>query len=119
MIDTHCHLDSTRFDSDRPELLRRAHAAGVEAIVLPGVEPRSWEGLLRNYAGRSQGPRVDAATGGFLCVCPQKDNAFHSCDHRNQIDGSVAFVTSVFGMNMAGVVVRRLASALSRPQIPR
>lgn len=52
----------------------------------------------------------DATTEGFLCVCPQADNEFHSCHKRNQIDGSVAFVTSVFGMNMAGVVVRRLAT---------
>jgi tRNA A37 threonylcarbamoyladenosine dehydratase len=51
----------------------------------------------------------DDATDGFLCVCPQ-DNEFHTCDHRTQIDGSVAFVTSAFGMNAAGVVVRRLAS---------
>ena len=51
----------------------------------------------------------DAAHEGFLCVCP-RDNDFHTCDHRTTINGSVAFVTSVFGMNMAGVVVRRIAS---------
>jgi tRNA threonylcarbamoyladenosine dehydratase len=51
----------------------------------------------------------DAATDGFLCVCPFKENDFHTCDHRTQIDGSAAFVTSVFGMQAAGVVVRRLA----------
>jgi tRNA A37 threonylcarbamoyladenosine dehydratase len=51
----------------------------------------------------------DAATEGFQCVCPQGENEFHSCEKRNQIDGSVSFVTSVFGMNVAGVVVRRLA----------
>ncbi|MFZ5468483.1 MAG: tRNA threonylcarbamoyladenosine dehydratase [Myxococcota bacterium] len=51
----------------------------------------------------------DARTEGFLCVCPQAENDFHTCNHRNQIDGSVAFVTSVFGMHAAGVVVRRIA----------
>jgi tRNA threonylcarbamoyladenosine dehydratase len=45
---------------------------------------------------------------GFMCVCPN-DNDFHTCERRTQIDGSVAFVTSVFGMNAAGVVVRRLS----------
>ena len=53
--------------------------------------------------------RYDDASDGFLCVCPQ-DNEFHTCDHRTQIDGSVVFVTSAFGMNAAGVVVRRLAA---------
>lgn len=53
--------------------------------------------------------RYDEAHGGFMCVCPHGENEFHSCEHRNQIDGSVAFVTSVFGMQMAGVVVRRIA----------
>ncbi len=53
--------------------------------------------------------RYGDATDGFLCICPQ-DNEFHTCDHRTQIDGSVVFVTSAFGMNAAGVV-RRLAAA--------
>lgn len=51
----------------------------------------------------------DEQSDGFLCVCP-RENEFHTCDHRTQINGSVAFVTSVFGMNMAGVAVRRLAA---------
>ncbi|MBM7114665.1 tRNA threonylcarbamoyladenosine dehydratase [[Archangium] primigenium] len=50
------------------------------------------------------------ADDGFTCVCPN-DNDFHTCEKRTQIDGSVAFVTSVFGMNAAGVVVRRLSVA--------
>ncbi|MFL5322303.1 MAG: ThiF family adenylyltransferase [Myxococcaceae bacterium] len=51
----------------------------------------------------------DGASNEFLCVCPG-DNEFHTCDHRTQINGSVSFVTSVFGMNAAGVVVRRLGA---------
>ena len=47
---------------------------------------------------------------GFQCVCPQGDNDFHTCDHRSQIDGTVAFVTSMFGMTAAGVVVRELVA---------
>lgn len=53
----------------------------------------------------------DGQTEGFLCVCPSRENDFHTCDHRTQINGSAAFVTSVFGMHAAGVVVRRLAAA--------
>jgi tRNA A37 threonylcarbamoyladenosine dehydratase len=51
----------------------------------------------------------DQQTCGFLCVCPHQDNDFHTCDHRTQINGSAAFVTSVFGMHAAAVAVRALA----------
>jgi tRNA threonylcarbamoyladenosine dehydratase len=50
----------------------------------------------------------DEAAGGFLCVCPSRANDFHTCDDRNLIDGSAGFVTSVFGMTCASVVVRTL-----------
>lgn len=45
---------------------------------------------------------------GVNCVCPGKGNPRHSCDKRNVIHGSSVFVTSVFGMVGASVVVRRL-----------
>ncbi|MCP3104808.1 TatD family hydrolase [Myxococcus sp. K15C18031901] len=46
MIDTHCHLDASRFDTDRTEVLERAWSAGLEGIVIPGVGPHDWEPLL-------------------------------------------------------------------------
>ncbi|HZN93210.1 MAG TPA: hypothetical protein VFB81_10930, partial [Myxococcales bacterium] len=54
--------------------------------------------------------QYDQQTCGFLCVCPHKENELHTCDHRTQINGSAAFVTSVFGMNAAAVAVRLLAA---------
>jgi TatD DNase family protein len=33
LIDTHAHLDSNKFDSDREEVITRAQAAGVDTIV--------------------------------------------------------------------------------------
>ena len=44
-IDTHCHLDAPEFDADRPAVLARAAAAGVQQIVLPAVEVANFEGV--------------------------------------------------------------------------
>lgn len=45
---------------------------------------------------------------GFRCVCPQGQNDFHSCEHRNVIEGSAGFVTGTFGLAAASVAVRTL-----------
>ena len=39
MIDTHCHLASSRFDPDREAVIRRAREAGVTDLVVPAVGP--------------------------------------------------------------------------------
>ena len=43
LIDTHAHLDFDRFDEDRGEVIERAFASGLEAIVTVGTDPASWE----------------------------------------------------------------------------
>ena len=37
IIDSHAHLNSKEYDSDREEVLKRAQDAGVEAVVVPGT----------------------------------------------------------------------------------
>jgi tRNA A37 threonylcarbamoyladenosine dehydratase len=95
------HMDP--FAKDIRKLLKRKWGVATERhtgiTAVYSIEPRRDPVELR----------YDAGTDGFLCVCPQ-DNDFHTCDHRTQIDGSAVFVTSAFGMNCAGVVVRRLAA---------
>ena len=51
-IDTHAHLDLPRFgDADtQREAMRRAQAADVAAVVIPGVAPAGWDGLLATAA---------------------------------------------------------------------
>jgi tRNA threonylcarbamoyladenosine dehydratase len=44
--------------------------------------------------------------GGFRCVCPSGQDGLHDCDHRNRVDGSVAFVPSVAGMTAAAAAVK-------------
>lgn len=57
---------------------------------------------------------------GFECLCPSspdgtwgKDNDFHACTDRTLIEGSAVFVTSVFGMVAASVVIRALVDELA------
>lgn len=41
-IDTHCHLDAAEFAADRAAVVQRARAAGVDQMVLPAVDRRSF-----------------------------------------------------------------------------
>ncbi|WP_143304556.1 TatD family hydrolase [Chitinophaga vietnamensis] len=45
-IDTHAHLYSEEFQSDRTEMVARAFAAGVEKIFLPNIDEDSIAGML-------------------------------------------------------------------------
>jgi len=48
--------------------------------------------------------------GDFQCVCPNGENTHHSCEERSLIWGTAGFVTGVFGMTCASVVVRELSA---------
>ncbi len=39
IIDTHCHLDDVRYNSDIDEVILRAKAQGVERFIIPGADP--------------------------------------------------------------------------------
>ena len=54
--------------------------------------------------------------GAFHCVCPGGDNGVNDCEHRNRVEGSVAFVPSVFGAAAASLAVKLLCGlALPKP----
>lgn len=40
-VDTHAHLDAEEFEGDRPEVLARAKAAGIAAVICPGLTAAS------------------------------------------------------------------------------
>ncbi len=46
LIDTHCHLDFADFDSERDELVTRAHQAGVKQMVTISTRVRKLDTLL-------------------------------------------------------------------------
>ena len=56
--------------------------------------------------------------GAFRCVCPGGDNGFNDCEHRNRIEGSVAFVPAAFGAAAASLAVKLLCDLpLPRPVV--
>jgi len=60
LIDTHAHLDQEEFDPDRADVIARAGAAGVDAIVAVGVTAESSAAAVKLAADN---PRVYAAVG--------------------------------------------------------
>jgi TatD DNase family protein len=43
IIDTHCHLDDTRYNDDLATVLGNAKEIGVEKFIIPGADPKSLE----------------------------------------------------------------------------
>jgi tRNA A37 threonylcarbamoyladenosine dehydratase len=67
-------------------------------------------GVLAVY---SEEPPLEPRTlayddGAFRCVCPGGHNGINDCEHKNRVEGSVAFVPSVFGMTLASLAVKLL-----------
>ena len=52
ITDTHAHLFGERFDADREEVIARAHAAGVERMVVVGTDLASSRASFELCAGR-------------------------------------------------------------------
>lgn len=46
MIDSHCHIDEEAYAADREEMLQRQKDGGIEAIVVPGVNVHSIDGIM-------------------------------------------------------------------------
>jgi TatD DNase family protein len=60
LTDTHCHLDLDQFDSDREAVLERATRAGLEKILIPGLNLTSSRAAVK-LAGSH--PMLYAAVG--------------------------------------------------------
>ncbi|MCY4063791.1 MAG: TatD family hydrolase [Chloroflexi bacterium] len=41
LVDSHCHLNFSRYDHDRAEVLRRAFQGGVKRIIIPAIDLES------------------------------------------------------------------------------
>ncbi|CDQ09242.1 Uncharacterized deoxyribonuclease HI_0454 [Acidithiobacillus ferrivorans] len=54
LVDSHCHLDFEDFDADRAGILARAHAAGVQEMLIAAVVEAHWprvQALTAEYPG--------------------------------------------------------------------
>lgn len=107
-------LDPTRIrvvDLNRTEVDPFARMVRKVLRTKHGFPSRALTGIPTVF---SDEPKIDpqelAYDGGegFRCVCPQGQNDFHSCEHRNQIEGSAGFVTGAFGLAAAATAVRML-----------
>ena len=38
-IDTHCHLDDSRYEADLEEVVKRAQNVGVKGCIIPAASP--------------------------------------------------------------------------------
>lgn len=72
LFDTHAHLDQSEFDDDRPEVIKRASAAGVQSILAVGITADSSEATVRVAA---QYDAVFAAVGLQPNYCAQAEAA--------------------------------------------
>ena len=43
LIDTHCHIDVAAFNQDRNDVLQRCYELGINTIIVPGIQRRTWD----------------------------------------------------------------------------
>ena len=60
LVDTHCHLNFTTFESDLPQVVERARQAGVRRMLNPGIDLESSRQAI-DLAGNY--PEIYAAAG--------------------------------------------------------
>lgn len=99
-------LSETRicpFARDLRKSLRKKH--GLDCTVPTGV----WAIYSEEYPHDPQALAYD--TDGFDCVCPGGDNGKNDCEKKHRVEGSVAFVPSVFGLTAAATAVQLVTGA--------
>jgi tRNA A37 threonylcarbamoyladenosine dehydratase len=103
-------LSETRVDPFARSLRRNLRAKH-------GIDCNQRVGVWAVYSEEPPSPPHALAydDGAFRCVCPGGHNGVNDCEHRHRVDGSVAFVPSVFGMTMASIAVK-LITGLPLPR---
>lgn len=100
-------MDPTRI---RVTDISKTHTDPFARIVRDGLRQRGIERGIRCVWSDEPPNDLDAeAEAGFRCICPGKDeNTKHSCEKRFQVQGSVSWMPSLFGLTLCGVAVNQL-----------
>ena len=85
------------------KLLRRDHGFPKE-----GKGPFGIPAVFSKEPPAAPHPLTYDCGKGFKCMCAKKNDVPFSCDKRNLIMGTAAFVTGAFGLHCAAVAVRSL-----------
>lgn len=100
MIDSHCHLDVTRFDGERSAVLTRAREAGVIGMVVPAIRPLTWAALVA-FAADQLAAGVRIALGVHPQIVPELDTTERQLANA---DALIAVITAVQSAHPAMVV---------------
>lgn len=103
-------LDPTRI---RVTDISQTHTCGMARAVRKLLRKRGIEnGIKVVFSTEEQLPSTGEVAGCQAdCICPNKDEQRFSCVHRRVILGSSAHVPGIFGLTMAGEVIRDLLNA--------
>lgn len=93
-LDIHTHLTHERFAADRAQVVERARQAGLGAIVVNGLEPKSNREIL---AMAENDPLIRPALGIYPidAVCNHLPDDFALDVERFDVDAEIAFIDSM------------------------
>lgn len=83
----------------RKQLRKRGIASGVKVVY----STEEYRPLLNEKTGCAED-----------CICPNKEDQRWSCEHRRVILGSSSYIPPIFGLTMAGEVIRSLLGEEAR-----
>lgn len=100
-------MDPTRV---RVTDIGETHTDPFARIVRDNLRQRGIErGITAVWSDEAPNDLDREAEEGFRCICPGKDeNTKHGCEKRFQVQGSVSWMPSIFGLTMTGVAVNHL-----------
>ncbi len=90
--------------------LSKTHKCRLARIIRKELKKRGIsKGIKAVYSTEEFRPLLDeTASCNENCICPNRDEQVWSCEHRRVILGTSSYVPPIFGLTMAGEVIRAL-----------
>ena len=92
IIDTHVHLDDSRYDNDLDEVLNRARDGGVQRFIIPGADPKTLDKAVKIAENNSD---VYFAVG----VHPYDMDSFEKLDFKKYISHEKCLAVGECGLD--------------------